>query len=124
LDGFNKDRASGDERILGSPVFVEAIQRELPTPPTAGRASLSVDAIVQQVCAHLGLSPVSLQSGGRKRTLARAREGIAYLCTEVAGHPGRSLAPLLGIQAVSVYAAARRGLVDRGCWDPLIELIE
>lgn len=119
-----REAYAGDERILGSPVFVEAIQRELPTPPTAGRASLSVDAIVQQVCAHLGLSPVSLQSGGRKRTLARAREGIAYLCTEVAGHPGRSLAPLLGIQAVSVYAAARRGLVDRGCWDPLIELIE
>ena len=41
-------------------------------------------------------------------------------CTEVAGHPGRALAPILGVRPVSVYAAARLGLAERGRWDALI----
>ncbi|MBP1779352.1 MAG: hypothetical protein H6Q86_5363 [candidate division NC10 bacterium] len=46
-------------------------------------------------------------------------DGVAT--KEVAGHPGRALAPLLGVRSVSVYAAARRGLADRGRWDALME---
>jgi REP element-mobilizing transposase RayT len=115
-----RESYAGDERVLGSPAFVEALQRELPAPTTARPAALSVDAIIQRVCASLQLSPASLQGGGRKRRFCRAREGIAYLCTEVAGHSGRALAPLLGLRPVSVYAAARRGLADRDRWDPLV----
>ena len=63
-----------------------------------------MEAIVQRVCTSLGIDPARLQSGGRKQPVSRAREGIAYLGVEVVGHPGRALAPLLGIRPVSVYS--------------------
>jgi hypothetical protein len=110
----------GDERILGSSTFVEALQHVLPPPTVGRRAVLSREAIVQRVCTRLGMDPARLQSGGRKPPVSRAREGIAYLGVEVLGHSGRALAPLLGVQPVSVYAAARRGLADRTAWDALL----
>jgi putative transposase len=110
---------AGDERILGSAAFVEALQHALPPAPAGGGAAPSVEAIIQRVCTRLGIDPRRLHHGGRNRSVAQARAGIAYLGTEVAGHPGRALAPLLGIRPVSVYAAARRGLADRGRWDAL-----
>jgi hypothetical protein len=67
------------------------------------------------------MDPLRLQRGGRKPAVSQAREAIAYLCTDVAGHPGRALAPLLGVRPVSVYAAARPRLAERGRWDALME---
>ena len=112
---------AGDERILGSSEFVEALRHTLPPSPVERGAAPSVATIIQRVCRSLRIDPSSLQHGGRKPAVSQAREGIAYLCTEVAGHPGRALAPLLGVRPVSVYAAARRGLAKRGRWDVLME---
>ena len=112
---------AGDERILGSAAFVETLQRALPPSPIERGAAPAVEAIIQRVCTRLGMDPLRLQRGGRKPAVSQAREGIAYLCTEVAGHPGRALAPLLGVRPVSVYAAARRGLANRGRWDALVD---
>ena len=111
---------AGDERILGSSAFVDALRRDLSPPPGWRRAGVSVEAIVQRVCTSLGIDPARLPHGGRKPPVSRAREGIAYLCVEVLGHSGRALAFLLGLRPVSVYAAARRGLADRKAWDALI----
>lgn len=111
---------AGDERILGGSAFVESLRQDLSPSTVRRRAALSVEAIVQRVCTSLKIDPARLQRGGRKPPVSRAREGIAYLAVEVAGHSGRALAPLLGIQPVSVYAAARRGLAHRGIWDDLI----
>jgi putative transposase len=110
----------GDERVLGSATFVDALRRDLPPPPAGRRAILSMETIVQRVCASLKMDPARLRTGGRKHPIPRAREGIAYLGTEVAGHAGRALAPLLGLRPVSVYAAARRGLAERRTWDVLL----
>jgi len=112
---------AGDERILGSAAFVEALQHALPPAPGDRGAAPTVAAIIQRVCTRCGIDPGRLQRGGRKPAVSQAREGIAYLCTEVAGHPTRTLAPLLGVRPVSVYAAARRGLAERGRWDALME---
>ena len=115
-----REEYGGDERVLGSSAFVEAVRHDL-SPPTGGRrVVLSMENIVQRVCTSLGIDPARLQRGGRKHPVSRAREGIAYLCVEVVGHSGRALAPLLGIRPVSVYAAARRGLADRKAWDALL----
>jgi putative transposase len=111
---------AGDERILGNSAFVEALRQALPPSPVGREAAPAVEAIVQRVCASCGIDPARLRYGGRKHSVSEAREGIAYLCTEVAGHPGPTLAPLLGVRPVSVYAAARRGLAKRGRWDALI----
>lgn len=40
--------------------------------------------------------------------LVRARDGIAYRWVEVLGHPGRPLAPVLGVGPQAVYQAATR----------------
>jgi hypothetical protein len=115
-----REEYAGDERVLGSAAFVEALQRDLSPPPGGRRAVVSIEGIVQRVCTSVGIEPARLQHGGRKPLVSRAREGIAYLCTEVLGHSGRALAPLLGLRPVSVYAAARRGLAAWRTWDALI----
>ena len=66
--------------------------------------------------------------GCSKRTLARpsrrgntrARAGIAYLWTEVLGHPGRPLAPALAVFPAAVYKAARRGAAQAAVWQRLL----
>jgi hypothetical protein len=115
-----REEYAGDERILGSAVFVQALQRDLSPPPGGRWAGVSIEGIVQRVCASVGIEPARLQGGGRKPLVSRAREGIAYLCLEVVGHSGRALAPLLGLRPVSVYAAARRGFAERAAWDALL----
>jgi len=51
--------------------------------------------------------------------VARARAGIADLWTEVLGHPGRPLAPVLGLFPAAVYKAARRGAAEAPVWQRL-----
>ena len=50
-----------------------------------------------------------LAAGTRRPAASHAREGIAYLCTEVLGHAGRPLASVLGIRPQNVYRAAAQG---------------
>jgi putative transposase len=111
----------GDERVLGSPAFVETLRQTLPTPAPGRGAGLPLEALVHRVCADLHLHPGSLQGGGRRPAVSQARAGIAYLWTEVWGHPGRPLAPVLGLQPVAVYAAARRGRTEHARWERLIK---
>ena len=101
--------------------FVAALRHTLPPAPGDRGAAPTVAAIIQRVCTSLGMDPMRLQRGGHKTAVSQAREGIAYLGTEVAGHLGRALSPLLGVRPVSVYAAARRGLAKRGRWDALMD---
>jgi hypothetical protein len=55
--------------------------------------------------------------------LSRARQGIAYLWTEVLGHPGRPLASALGIRPQSLYEAAARGKERAPEWNRLLRKI-
>ena len=48
------------------------------------------------------------------------RGGIAYLWLEVLGHPGRPLAPVLGVHPAVVYQAARRGASAAATWQALL----
>jgi hypothetical protein len=110
----------GDERILGSSDFVEQVRRAVaersPSPPPR----LPLAALVACVCRHVGCSPAHLAAGNRRPAATRARQGIAYLWTEVFGHPGRPLATLLGVRPQAVYQAAMRGRAARAAWDRLL----
>lgn len=113
----------GDERILGSSAFVEALQREMepsihPRPPR-----LLLDRLVASICGELGIPPAILSEGSRRRPLSRAREAIAYLWTEVLGRPGRPLASALGIRPQSVYEAVARGKERAEEWKQLLRRI-
>jgi hypothetical protein len=71
-----------------------------------------------RACVAAGVSqgrPPDWQGGGLLRALggwpaiARARAGIASRWPAVLGHPGRPLAPMLGVHPAVVSPAARRG---------------
>jgi REP element-mobilizing transposase RayT len=83
-----REAYAGDERILGSSTFVEALQQDLPPPPVGRRAGLSMETIVQRVCARLGLDPARLQRGGRKHPVSRARGGHRLLMRRGRGPSG------------------------------------
>jgi putative transposase len=110
----------GDERILGSSAFVAQMQREVEVARSPGRPRLHMAALVARVCRLVGISPEYLEAGNRRPAAGRARAGIAYLWTEVLGHPGRPLAPVLGVRPQAVYQAAARGRTARATWEALL----
>jgi hypothetical protein len=113
----------GDERILGSPAFVEDLQGEMERSTHARPPRLPLDRLVAYVCGEVGVPPTALSGGSRRASLSRAREGIAYLWTEVLGHPGRQLASALGIRPQSLYEAAARGKERAREWNRLLRRI-
>ena len=70
----------------------------------------------------LSVPSVSKSDGvdGGTRCASQAREGIAYLWTTVLGHPGRPLAPVLGVRPQNVYRAAAHGQAAATAWDRLL----
>ena len=110
----------GDPRILGSGDFVAQLQRELPDRVQRLVPPCALETLCTAVCTHVGIAPAILPGGGREPAVARARAGIAYLWVARLGHPGRPLAPVLGVHPAVVYQAARRGAAQAREWDRLL----
>ncbi|HSB81791.1 MAG TPA: hypothetical protein VLM91_23680 [Candidatus Methylomirabilis sp.] len=115
-----REAYQGDERILGSSEFVEQLRHTVEDTPKAAARSPTLDALVARVCRQVGVAPDHLREGSRRVAVSRARDGIAYLWTEVLGHPGRPLAPVLGVRPQAVYQAVARGRNARVTWEPLL----
>ena len=114
----------GDERVLGSAEFVEAVRGTLEAAdPVPGRRCPLAD-LVAAVCAATACHPTALQQGSRRAAAARAREGLAYLALEVCGYTGSAVADLLGVRPSAVYRAAQRGRVTRERWERLLPVGE
>ena len=110
----------GDARVLGGSDFVATVEREVSPRVKRLVPTWTLETLCARVCAHVGIRPTALQGGGRRPAVARARAGIAYLWIERLGHPGRPLAPTLGIHPAVVYQAARRGAAQAREWDRLL----
>ena len=110
----------GDPRVLGSGDFVAQLQRELPDRVQRLGPPCALETLCAAVCTHVGISPAILPGGGRAPAVTRARAGIAYLWVARLGHPGRPLAPVLGVHPAVVYQAARRGAAQAREWDRLL----
>ncbi len=110
----------GDERILGSAAFVEAVRQEVEAahPPVARPFALA--DFVRRACQPLGVAPTVLLGRGRRPAISQARAGIAYLWIEGLGQSGRTLAPMLGLHPAVVYKAARRGALHAAAWQKLL----
>jgi len=94
----------------------QAVQRAEP-----GRAPrTALPALVARICRATGISLAALQQGSRRASVARAREGIAYLAIEGCGYPGVALRDWLGVGAPSIVKAAQRGRAAHTQWDPLL----
>ncbi len=106
----------GDERVLGSSAFVDQLRHMLADAAVPPSPTIALDTLVAGVCRHVGMAPAAVAAGGHARTASGAREGIAYLWTVVLGHPGRPLAPVLGIRPQNVYRAAAHGRAAAKEW--------
>ncbi len=113
-----REAYASDERILGSPDFVDQLRQEVAPARPAPR--LALPTLVTCVCQHVGIAPTALQGGGRTPAISRARAGIAYLWVVRLGQPGRPLAPVLGLHPAVVYQAARRGATQARGWERLL----
>jgi hypothetical protein len=110
----------GDERILGSPDFVEAMRQAVQRAEPGRAPRRSLPALVARICHATGIAPAALRQGSRRVSVARAREGIAYLAIEGYGYPGVALRECLGVGAPSIVKAAQRGRAAHTQWDPLL----
>jgi len=115
-----REAYQGDERVLGSSAFVEALQRAVQTAEAPRGPRPALERLLAGVCRHLGLPRAALAGGGRRGAVQQARAGIAYLWVEVLGHPGRPLAPLLGVQPAGVLKAAQRGAREAARWQRVL----
>lgn len=115
-----RERFVADERILGSSTFVERMRREAMESRRATGRGLALGTLIHGVCQAVGVLPETVQGGGRRRSVCRVRDGIAYLWVEVLGRSGRSLAAALAVRPQSVYRAAQRGRVARARWERLL----
>jgi len=110
----------GDERVLGDSAFVEQLRRAAERAEAPRPDQLPLDALMARVCAQVGIASAALTAGGRTVQASQARAGIAYLWLTVLGHPGRPLAPVLGVRPQNVYRAAAQGRADAAAWDRLL----
>jgi putative transposase len=103
-----------DERVLGSPSFVESVLQE---PPAFGTDdAISLADLVDLVCAVTGTEQDQLLGSERPRSLSRAREGIAFLWINHLRRSAREVATRLGMSLVSAYRCAKRGSRAREEW--------
>lgn len=110
----------GDERILGSAEFVEAVRQEVEAAHQQVARPLAPTELVRWICGHLGVAPAVLLGRGRRPAISQARAGIAYLWVECLGQSGRALAPMVGLHPAMVYKAARRGALHAAAWEKLL----
>jgi hypothetical protein len=115
-----REAYAGDERVLGSAEFVEHLRREVEARDPRRPTAMAIETVVDRVCAVAGVTPERLRGGGRHPAVVRAREGIAYLWTEVLGGSGRALASLLGVHPAAVYKAAGRGAGQARAWQEIL----
>ena len=104
----------------GYRAFVARYQRAVEPATGCPHGRIPLERLVAQVCRQVGLTPATLQGGGRTARPTAARAGIAYRWTEVLGHPGRPLAGVLGVFPAAVYKAARRGAAQAPAWQRLL----
>ena len=81
---------------------------------------MPLPALLARICRTTGIAPAALRQGSRRASVARAREGIAYLAIERYGYPGVALRDWLGVGAPSIVKAAQRGRAAHTHWDPLL----
>ena len=112
-----RERHSSDERILGTPDFVDRALEEL---RESHRARVDQSAVIDLVCRALGIEADALTGDGRSPLVTRARRGIAYLWTIVLGGSGRAIARRLGLNPASIYEAAERGRREAGYWSSFL----
>ena len=101
-----------DERILGGGDFVnnilkEAEEREL-RQLKAIRSGKNIQNIIEEECRKVGISPIELQSGSRRRKVCSARAMIGLRSREELGLSAAEMARHLGVNTSGITRAIER----------------
>lgn len=115
-----REHFATDERVLGSPAFVEALRQDVEVQRGRDQRGRSMEVLIERVCESVGVSPEALEGGSRLPDVCRVREGIAYLWVECWGRSGRHLAAVLGVRPQSIYRAAQRGRREGARWERVL----
>ena len=119
-----EEREKGDERVLGSGDFVEAILSDsdyIQRPKTLRRVPLF--ELVDKISGFLETEKDEVMSGNRKQKNCYARDLISFIAVQNMGYKFHDIARVLNIHPVTAGRCAEKGkkLVDNyeGIWDIL-----
>ena len=113
----NDMRVMGDERILGSGDFVQAVlkhaQERFEKKTLARVRGLKLETLIEAVAKKLDLVPADVQRAGKQRTVVRARGIICVLAIEYLGISGREASRQLNVSSSAVSKLLQRGRKDK-----------
>ena len=123
-------RIMGDERILGSSDFVEAVLKraneDYEDRTLATAKGLDIDFIIKEVSKYFGIKTEFIKSAGKYREISSARSVVCYLAVEKLRFSGREVARELGISPSAVSKAVIRGRTDKYSefiWKEILRII-
>ena len=100
----------GDERILGSGDFVEAILKS--RQPQQRNAKLTVDAILNDVCKEWKVAPAQILGGSRSRQISQARRKFFLRAQEETGASLTMLGRLCSLTPSAVKEAIEKAKIE------------
>ncbi len=106
------EREPGDERVLGSGLFVEEILRAQSKPPIRTRQNF--ERILEEVCKGCGILREQVLSPSRIRRISRGRRMFFLRAHEEAGESMAALGRLCGLTHTGVRAAIEKAREERG----------
>lgn len=118
--GRGREAYLSDERVLGSTDFVEAVRQEMAKADPPRFHPMPLVDLVDAVCKSSGVTREQLAAPGRRRAVARARGGLAYLWVSALGCSAGVLAAAMGVRSQAVYQAVPRGTAERQVWESLL----
>jgi REP element-mobilizing transposase RayT len=112
-----KLRMKGDERILGSGDFVEAVLKKA-NEDFEQRTLLKVkgpglDALIRRVCRYFDVEPEEIKNNSKYRMVSRARALVCFLATRKLMISNVKVANSLNISPSAVSKASARGQKDK-----------
>ncbi len=120
-----REAYTGDERILGSSDFVEAMRQEAERQARreegTQRRLVPLSTLAKRIGESLGVAPEMILGRGRVPVAARARQVLAYVWVERLGRRASELAEVLGQTRGNVSLAAKRGKQAARPWRSLID---
>ena len=124
-----RQRAKGDERILGDSTFVERVLKETGEHYDRRLAikqkGYTLEVIADKVSALYGVSTEDILSKGRRKTIVQARDLFCYLAVHYLNASVTDIARLVGMAPSAIsYAVARgKGLVGEEALKMVSELL-
>jgi hypothetical protein len=123
-------RIMGDERILGSSDFVEAVLKraneDYESKTLAIAKGLDIDFVVKEVSEYFDIKTELIKGAGKYRKVSSARSIVCYLAIEKLSIGGREVARGLGISPSAVSKAVIRGRSDNHSeliWKEILKII-